>query len=106
MIGGAVFGAGTRLLPAKSGIERERERERCVSSADASTYGTRWAHDDPHHICPCRTHAKTTLLHVTRPSPQRPLQALAIDLRDQPKPSLFRALFVKVTSLITIYTND
>ena len=70
-------------------MQRERERERCVSDADASRYEPLRARTDPHHICPHRTHAKTTPLHPTRPSPLRPLQALEIDLEDQPKPDLF-----------------
>jgi hypothetical protein len=45
--------------------KRERERERCVSSADASTYGPYWPRGDSRHVCPARTHAKTA------PSPKR-----------------------------------
>src|SRR4029077_11965150 len=41
------------------GQERERERERCVSAADASTYGPKRARSNPQHVCPKRTHAKT-----------------------------------------------
>jgi hypothetical protein len=39
--------------------KRERERERCVSAADASTYGRALTHSDPRHNHPQRTHAKT-----------------------------------------------
>jgi hypothetical protein len=49
--------------------KRERERERCVSSADASTYGPEWARCDPWHVCPQLTHAKTTPHHAIRLSP-------------------------------------
>ncbi len=45
--------------------KRERERERCVSAADTSTYGPCWARGNPWHVCPHRTHAKTA------PSPKR-----------------------------------
>ena len=40
--------------------KRERERERCVSAADASTNGPVQARSNPRHVCPQRTHAKTT----------------------------------------------
>jgi hypothetical protein len=50
-------GAGFSPL---SGAERERERERCVSDADASSYGPALGAIDPRHECPQRTHAKTT----------------------------------------------
>jgi hypothetical protein len=48
---------------ALDGAERERERERCVSDADASSYGPFRARNDPQHICPKRTHANTTPHH-------------------------------------------
>src|SRR4029077_15429500 len=38
--------------------KRERERERCISAADASTYGPKRARGNPPHVCPGRTHAK------------------------------------------------
>jgi hypothetical protein len=44
---------------ALAGQERERERERCVSAADASTNGRVQARSNPRHVCPQRTHAKT-----------------------------------------------
>ena len=46
--------------------KRERERERCVSAADASTYGTQRARGDSRHVCPQLTHVKTTPLHAIR----------------------------------------
>src|ERR1700691_5029705 len=46
------------------GQERERERERCISSAEASTYGAEMARGDPWHVCPQLTHAKTTPHHA------------------------------------------
>ena len=45
--------------------KRERERERCISNADASTYGPVRPRGDSRHMCPARTHAKTA------PSPKR-----------------------------------
>jgi hypothetical protein len=73
------------------GQERERERERCVSAADASTYGRTRVRNDPLHICPQRTHAKTTPHHLdTDPSPKGPCKTLAIDPpENRPKPDLF-----------------
>ena len=44
---------------APAGSERERERERCID-ADASTYGLIRARKGSRHVCPQRTHAKTT----------------------------------------------
>src|SRR5580692_10392510 len=76
---------------ALDGAERERERERCVSDADASSYGPFRARNDPHHTCPHRTHANTTPHHLRPgPSPLHPLQrALKSTSEDRPKPSLF-----------------
>src|SRR5258708_1426491 len=42
------------------GQERERERERCVSAADASTNGPVQARKDSRHVRPPRKHVKTT----------------------------------------------
>jgi hypothetical protein len=60
------------------GQERERERERCVSAADASTYGPIRARVDPWHVCPQLTHANTTIPHhATRSlSPNNPYKRL------------------------------
>ena len=66
---GAVPGAKTSVLPLLDSRQRERERERCGSAAAASCYRPIRVRNDPHHICPQRTHAKTTPLHAIRPSP-------------------------------------
>jgi len=70
--------------------KRERERERCVSAADASTYGTLWAHNDSRHVCPRKTHAKTTPLHAVQPSPYyvSPVKRLKPTQEARPKPDL------------------
>jgi len=45
--------------------KRERERERCISAAEASTYGPNWAPRNSWHVCPQPIHAKTTPRHAT-----------------------------------------
>src|SRR5580692_12208453 len=70
------------------GAERERERERCVSDADASSYGPFRARNDPQHICPERTHANTTPHHLTRSlSTTSPAARAQANPEDRPKPS-------------------
>src|SRR5580692_565340 len=70
------------------GAERERERERCVSDADASSYGPFRARNDPQHICPERTHANTTPHHLTRSlSTTSPAARAQANPDDRPKPS-------------------
>src|SRR5580692_9212177 len=76
------------------GAERERERERCVSDADASSYGTITARNHSPHTCPERTHANTTSHHPDPvPLPYFPCyERSSQPLEDRPKPSLiFRA---------------
>jgi hypothetical protein len=68
--------------------KRERERERCVSAADASTYGTETARGDPWHVCPQLTHAKTTPHVLIRPSPLKSLTSAQTGPWDRPKPDL------------------
>ena len=60
---GPKTGRDPALRPAVSAEQRERERERCVSDADASSYGPLRARNDPQHRCPYRTHANTTPHH-------------------------------------------
>src|ERR1700742_3340373 len=82
---GALFSAAAGFLARRAGVERERERERCVSEADASSYGTPRAHNDPPHICPVWTHAKTTPLHAVRPlSPYSPAALASIHIGTDP----------------------
>src|SRR5580692_7347963 len=90
------------------GAERERERERCVSDADASSYGTITARNDPHHTCPYRTHANTTPHHPDPvPLPYFPCyERSSQPLEDRPKPSLISVPPTPGTPLlINIYTK-
>ncbi len=70
--------------------KRERERERCVSAADASTYSAEWARDDPWHVCPQLTHAKTTPHVLIRPSPLQSLTSARTGPGTDPNP-IYRA---------------
>jgi hypothetical protein len=65
--------------------KRERERERCVSAADASTYGPYWARGNPWHVCPHRTHAKTAPSPKTIQVPLRKEPSIALQGRPQRK---------------------
>ena len=71
--------------------ERERERERCISSAEASTYGPVRARGDPWHVCPQLTHAKTTPHHAIRVNALSqglcPAKALEVDPDDRYTPN-------------------
>jgi hypothetical protein len=83
--------------------KRERERERCVSAADASTYGPMRARNDPRHICPRRTHVKQSLFMRSGTSPRCHSSAKALETspEDRPKPdlSLIRAPTGAMTSV-------
>jgi hypothetical protein len=84
-------GARSVLL---SGAERERERERCVSDADASSYGPSLGAIDPRHACPQRTHAKTTPSHTEKPLSQScdpPQNALQTSTREIKPELTYRA---------------
>jgi hypothetical protein len=79
-----------RLEESRYTDKRERERERCVSAADTSTYGPMRARGDTHHTCPQRTHAKT-IPHHRDPAPpqQNPLQKRLTSIpENRPKPDL------------------
>jgi hypothetical protein len=68
--------------PKNQGLERERERERCVGDADASTYGPTLGRNHPHHICPQRTHANNNpFIALTRPLSQESPFALKAGYR-------------------------
>jgi hypothetical protein len=69
--------------------KRERERERCVSSADASTYRPNMARSNLWHVCSQRTHAKTAPSPKNDPGPS-PKETLykrcKVDHQGRPKP--------------------
>jgi hypothetical protein len=71
--------------------ERERERERCVSAADASNNALYNSAATPRHAHLKRIHAHSTLPHAAQPlSPQIPLQLPDVDQGGQPKTSAYR----------------
>ena len=74
--------------------KRERERERCVSAADASTYGRVLAHADPPHVCPQRKQAKTTPhVAIRLPLPTSPDKRL----KPVPRPTQTRSIVLAST---------
>src|ERR1022692_2556153 len=84
---GAVFGARARLLPAKSGIERERERDVSAALTHLHTGGPSAA-TVPITSVPCGLTRKQPLFMRSGPLPNIPYKALEIDPEDQPKPDL------------------
>jgi hypothetical protein len=76
--------------PKNQGLERERERERCVGDADASTYGPTLGRNRPHHVCLKRLHAQLHPLHRFDPVPlqRNPLALKARPRAPDPNPIL------------------
>src|SRR6202046_3011084 len=64
------------LAPKRRLAQRERERERRVSDADASYYATNRGARTPKHVIPKRNHAKNNSLSKKRagPSPKVPVK--------------------------------
>jgi hypothetical protein len=84
--------SGLALAESRPG-QRERERERRVSDADASYWGRicgAWTLD---HAMPQRLHAKLRLPHRSDPAPSPiiPNWLLQVSLCGQPEPDLFSA---------------
>ena len=74
--------------------QRERERERRVSDADASYYATTTSARTPKHVIPKRNHAKYNPLSKKRagPSPKVPVKNMLVSTtKTDPDPTLCSA---------------
>ena len=89
--GGARQDAAIRADWLATPDKRERERERCVSVADASSYGRHTNRNVTHHVCLNDPTRIPTPITVTRSSPTIPLQALAAEPTVQPTNPIYRA---------------
>jgi hypothetical protein len=96
------------LAPRRRLGQRERERERRVSDADASYYGPIRDAKTLNNAIPQRMHAKNNSLSEVRPgpSPKVPVKTkLASTTKTDPKPDLMYARCHLAKGLIGVYTR-